>query len=649
MKRLIVYIQQHLSLRLGLLILLVAGSVLGVTMGLLFIQTKHYVHQAAEDHAMQVLDETVTDISGIIERTEQATLEMGRRASNTTDPDSLFAITRQMVVENPVLQGFTIAFEAGFLDGCERFTTYSYRKPDSIYCMFKDDYEYNDDYWYKTPIELKMGTWLDPYEYAFPGIDTIPRYYFSFTAPIYGPDAQIIGVVCSDLSLLWLSQTLTAVKPFPNSSAIMLDHKGRYIVHPDTLKQVRESIFSDPDPQAREDVIPLGRSMISGQSGEWAMVVDGQPARLFYRPMEHTGWSIAIVCPDSDVFDSYNRMLNIVWAIIVLFLLLLLLSCYLIIRNAVVPINLLAKSSRKMAKRVQVLKGSKVQEFKGSSVEEQLTVSKRVDTIGQLQNSFVRMLQSLNDHVSELHHINAEMEQRNQELQQAYRLAREADERKTSFIQNMTHQVRTPLNIIIGFAQVIATNYPDMSETELTELFDHMKSSVKVVARIVHMLTATSVTNTSTDHSTDIACNTLCRDTVEAISTQVPATLSVVVESTVSDDFTIRTDREAVISILTELVINALRFTPEGSITIACERPDDDTVLFTVTDTGMGISSENRECIFTPFIKLDSFTEGIGLGLPLSRHTAHLLGGDLTLDETYTDGTRFVLTLPIRH
>jgi signal transduction histidine kinase len=378
------------------------------------------------------------------------------------------------------------------------------------------------------------------------------------------------------------------------------------------------------------------------------MVVDGQPTRLFYRPMEHTGWSIAIVCPDSDVFDSYNRMLNIVWAIIVLFLLLLLLSCYLIIRNAVVPINLLAKSSREITQTITKTSSLSTLHTSPSTWLGGM-VSKRVDTIGQLQNSFVRMLQSLNDHVSELHHINAEMEQRNQELQQAYRLAREADERKTSFIQNMTHQVRTPLNIIIGFAQVIATNYPDMSETELTELFDHMKSSVKVVARIVHMLTATSVTNTSTDHSTDIACNTLCRDTVEAISTQVPATLSVVVESTVSDDFTIRTDREAVISILTELFINALRFTPEGSITIACCQQNDDTVLFTVTDTGMGISSENRECIFTPFIKLDSFTEGIGLGLPLSRHTAHLLGGDLTLDETYTDGTRFVLTLPIRH
>ena len=651
MKRLIVYIQQHLSLRLGLLILLVAGSVLGVTMGLLFIQTKHYVHQAAEDHAMQVLDETVTDISGIIERTEQATLEMGRRASNTTDPDSLLSITRQMVVENPVLQGFTIAFEPDCIDGRERFTTYSYRKPDSLYCMYKDDYEYNDDYWYKTPIEQKMGIWLDPYEYAVPDIDTIPRYYFSFTAPIYGPDAQIIGVVCSDLSLLWLSQTLTAVKPFPNSSAIMLDHKGRYIVHPDTLKQVRESIFSDPDPKAREDVIPLGRSMISGQSGEWAMVVDGQPARLFYRPMEHTGWSIAIVCPDSDVFDSYNRMLNIVWAIIILFLLLLLLSCYLIIRKAVVPVNLLAKSAREITKTITKTSSLSTLHSSLSSPSTWLggLVSKRVDTIGQLQNSFVRMLQSLNDHVSELHHINAEMEQRNQELQQAYRLAREADERKTSFIQNMTHQVRTPLNIIIGFAQVIATNYPDMSETELTELFDHMKSSVKVVARIVHMLTATSVTNTSTDHSTDVACNTLCRDAVTAINVKVPATLSVKVDSNVSDDFTIRTDRESVISILTELLINALRFTPDGSITLACCQQDDDTVLFTVTDTGMGISSENRESIFTPFIKLDSFTEGIGLGLPLSRHTAHLLGGDLTLDETYTDGTRFVLTLPIRH
>jgi len=638
MKRLIVYIQQHLSLRLGLLILLVVGCVLGVTMGLLFLKTKHYVHRAAVEHAMQVLDETVTDISGIIERTEQATLEMGRRASDNLNSDSLQTLTKQMVLENPVLQGFTIALEPGCLEGHERFSTYSYRKPDTLYTMIKDDYDYLDHYWYKTPKDLKRGEWLDPYEYTVPGIDSKPRYYFSYTAPIYSADAQIIGVVCSDLSLMWLSRTVTAVKPFPNSSAIMLDHKGRYIVHPDTLKQAHESIFSDPDPEAEEDVVRLGKSMISGQSGEWSMKVDGQSARLFYRPMKHTGWSIGIVCPDSDVFGNYNRMLNIVWAIIIFFLLLLLLFCYLIIRKAIEPVNHLAESAREMAENVESEEWSAEQ-----------AVSKRVDNVGQLQNSFARMRQALNNHLSELRLINAEMEQRNQELQHAYTLAREADERKTFFVQNMTHQVRTPLNIIIGFAQVIATNYPDMTESELSELLDHMKSSVKVVVRMIRMLTATSTNNAHfTANVTDVGCNVLCHDVVATAADHVPEAVSISVDSTVPDDFTVCTDRKAVTSILTELLTNALRFTPQGSVTISCHQYDEVTVHFTVTDTGLGIAPEYRHSIFTPFIKLDSFTEGIGLGLPLSRHTAQQLGGDLSLDDAYTTGTRFILSLPIR-
>ena len=100
----------------------------------------------------------------------------------------------------------------------------------------------------------------------------------------------------------------------------MLGHDGRYIVHPDTAKQVRQSIFSDPDPQARKEVIRMGQSMLAGQSGDWAIMVDGHPAHVFYRPLQRTGWSIAIVCPDRDVFDNYNRMLYVVWTIIGLFL-----------------------------------------------------------------------------------------------------------------------------------------------------------------------------------------------------------------------------------------------------------------------------------------------------------------------------------------
>ncbi len=647
MKRLVTYIQQHLSLRLGLLILLIVGCVFGVTLGLLFYQTKQYVRQAAVNQATDVLDETVFNISGIFERTELATTTMERRASMNLHPDSLLYYTRRMVEENPVLQGFMIALEPNYSkEFGTYFAAYSYRKADGIHSMFKKDYDYTQDYWYKTPLEQKKGCWLEPYEYAVPDIDTKSRYYFSFTAPLYGPDGRLIGAVCSDLSLYWLSHTVTAVKPFPHSSAIMLGHDGRYIVHPDTAKQVRQSIFSDPDPQARKEVIRMGQSMLAGQSGDWAIMVDGHPAHVFYRPLRRTGWSIAIVCPDRDVFDNYNRMLYVVWAIIGLFLLLLLLFCYQIIRSAVVPVNLLAESTRYMASR----QFTEEQQEGEDSPEQPLTYSKRVDTVGQLQNSFVRMQQSLNTYMSELHQINDEMEQRNKELQHANQLVREADERKNVFIQNMTHQVRTPLNIINGFTQVLASNSSNMRREEIDDIISHMKSSAKVITRITRMLIATSSDDaTSVVSDTVIVCNTLCREVVSAVLHQRSETLSVMTVSSVSDDFTIRTDRNALSSILTELLSNAVRFAPEGTITLSCYLKGEDTIAFAVSDMGPGIAPDDRDRIFTMFTKLDSFTEGIGLGLPLSRHTANLLGGDLVLDDTYTDGTRFVLTLPINN
>lgn len=646
MKRLVTYIQQHLSLRLGLLILVIVGCVFGVTLVLLFYQTKQYVRQAAVNHATQVLDETVYNISSIFERTELATTTTERRASMNLHPDSLLSYAQRMVEENPALQGFTIALEPSYSKELGFFTAYSYRKPDGIHSLIKNDYDYTQDYWYKTPLEQKKGCWLDPYKYAVPGIDAKPRYYFSFTAPLYSSDGRLIGTVCSDLSLLWLSQTVTAVKPFPHSSAIMLGHDGRYIVHPDTTKQVTQSIFSDPDPQAQKEVVRLGQSMLAGQSGEWAMMVDGNPAHVFYRPLQRTGWSIAIVCPDSDVFDNYNRMLNVVWMVIGLFLLLLLLFCYQIIRSAVVPVNLLAESARNIASRhfAEDL-------WEGEEHPEQpLTFSKRIDTVGQLQNSFVRMEQSLNTYMSELHQINDEMEQRNKELQNAYQLVQEADERKNVFIQNMTHQVRTPLNIINGFTQVLVSSGSDLPKKEVDDIVSHMRSSAKVITRITRMLIATSSENTNSVVSdTVIACNTLCREVVSTVLRQRTDTLSVMTISSVPDDFTIRSDSNALSSILTELLDNAVRFAPDGTITLSCALKDKDTISFAVSDMGSGIAPEDRDRIFTMFTKLDSFTEGIGLGLPLSRHTARLLGGDLVLDDTYTDGTRFILTLPINN
>ena len=125
-----------------------------------------------------------------------------------------------------------------------------------------------------------------------------------------------------------LSQIVTPIAPYPHSSSIMIGRDGTYLIHPDTAKLIRQTIFSDPDPKAREDVIPLGEDMIAGKSGMRQLVVDGQDAFVFFRPIGSEGWSMAIVCPESDVFEGYDQLLRQVWIIIAVGLFVILIFCY---------------------------------------------------------------------------------------------------------------------------------------------------------------------------------------------------------------------------------------------------------------------------------------------------------------------------------
>ena len=633
MKNALSYIQKHLSLRLGFLILVVVALVLGVSLGLLFYRSKLYVQKAAYHHASQVLDGTAQNITDIMDRTEAATADMERTVRQCLQPDSLLAYSRRMLEQNPDILGFTIAMEPDYFPQYgRRFSAYSLRQGDSIVTVV-EAHDYFSQEWYTKPLEKNLGCWLEPYIDNLPGELTSYEYNYSYSKPFHDDNGQVIGVLCTDLLLKWLSQAVTEVKPYPNSSAIMLGHDGRYIVHPDTNKLVRQTIFSDPDPKARKDVVPLGESMLAGQSGMQQLVVDGSNAHVFYRPLERTGWSIAIVCPDSDVFSSYDRLLYSVWAVIVLSLLLLLLFCYLIIHRAIVPLNRLAASARRIA---------------DGHFDEVLPHTNRPDTVGRLQNSFIVMEQSLHSHVNDIQKINDEMEQQNKELESAYQLVREADQRKTVFIQDMAHQIRTPLNIINGFTQVMAINYHELPANELNDITVRMKSAAKAISRISRMLVASSAEGSHyVSHQTSVGCNDICR---EALATVMPSVdpPSILFSTEVPDDFNIYTDRRSLLYILIELLDNACRFAPDGVVTVGCRKDGDNKVAFTVSDTGCGIAPDDRERIFSQFTKLDTFSEGIGLGLHLSQRTAHLLGGNLTLDESYSSGSRFVLTLPIR-
>ena len=477
--RLLSNLREHLSLRLGIIIVLIITMAFALIFGFLFYRCKRYIKRVAIERATQSLENTVVRINGIMEETELVTNYKAQAIPRQLYADSLLAFTRQAMERNKMMQGFTVALQPDILSGQgERFTAYSYRTTtDSIVSVFKNDYNYFDDPWYKTPVERMTGCWLEPYRYAVPGIDPTPVWYFSYTTLLLDVEGHLVGVGCADLSLKWLSQAVSSVKPFPHSSAIMVGRDGRYLVHPDTTKIIRESIFSDPDPKARRDIETLGRAMTAGRSGVTETIVDGQDAFIFYTPLKRTGWSIAIVCPASDIYARYNRLFAFVMVIISVGLLLLLLVCYQVIRRNIQPLKQLDLQAQRIADGV---------------FNEPLSPSPRHDSIGRLTNSFILMKQSLAKSVADIQRVNDELQQHNDELTEAYQIKLDANRKKADFIHYMYHEIRTPLNIISGFAQVLTASRHSLESDEVEDIMARMQESANDIRRLTRQLEETA-------------------------------------------------------------------------------------------------------------------------------------------------------------
>ncbi len=635
LRHVIDYIRCRLSLRLGLLITFSITIIFTVVFDYIFYHGKDYMRKVAIDRATQLLDNTVVRINGIMDEAEIVTNYIAITTPGRLYPDSLLAITRQVVTDYSFFTGFAISMEPYFFPEMGRyFSAYSVNQDDTITTVREGPFEYFDKIWYKSSRTKGAACWVDAFDDYNEGTLSAKDILTSYCCPIRDADGKFIGSITASLTLKWLSRAVTAVPSYPNSSAIMIGRTGIYLVHPDTSKLFRESIFSDAAVDVKQDIDELGKAMLAGRSGMMQTIVDGYESYIFYRPLERTGWSIAIVCPESDVFSRYHQLLRVVWAIISIGLLLLLLFCYQSVRRAMQPLKQLARRAGSIA---------------NGHFDEPLPQSSRRDSVGRLTNSFIQIQQSLSESVTGIRRVNEELEKHNQELTHAYQLKIEADERKTAFVQDMSHQIRTPLNIISGFTQVLSANLHELPDDEVIDIITRMRLGGKSISRIAQMLSASSVStsNQALNHAS-FSCNKLCRQAVSAVVLNNPKTVRVAVETEVPETLTIHTDRQALLSILEELLFNANKFTTEGSITLGCRQMDEDSVSFIVSDTGPGIPANYRNRIFIQFTKLDSFSEGVGLGLSLCRNTARQLGGDLVYDDTYQDGTRFILTIPNR-
>lgn len=235
------------------------------------------------------------------------------------------------------------------------------------------------------------------------------------------------------------------------------------------------------------------------------------------------------------------------------------------------------------------------------------------------------------------------------QLKKAYERALESDKMKTDFIRNVSHEVRTPLNIISGFAQIVSDSNITMSADELKEVSQMVIKNTNIITNQFDELIELSLNENTGDvaniESVDIPL--LLQQVVGDYKGLITNNVELRLENDLPDALTISTNRKMVARMVNLLLDNANKNTTTGHIAVKAST-ESNKLCIAVEDTGSGIDAKEAEHIFERFVKLDNFKEGLGLGLPLCRMIAQRLGGNVSLDTTYAGpGARFVINLPL--
>lgn len=606
-------IRRNLALRLSVGILLLTIPVFILSLGILFVQSRRFIRDEATSRAQSVLKNTIQSVRTYMNTVETATNSNAWLAEEDFRPENLTGVSHRTKWLNSHVNGCSITTEP-------------------------------DNPWYKALAGLGKACWTEPHEGDVKDSIGHAEMVASYCKPLRDGEGRIVGVMATDLSLRSLAQTVDSVRhPYPNAYFVLIGHEGQYYIHPDTSRIFKKTIFTDADPQDSPDLIVLGHEMTAGKEGSMLVDVNGASCMVCYCPVPGTNWSMALICPEDDILQNYHQLGYIITLIIVLGMLVILFLTRRAVAQTIHPLHELLVLSRMMI---------------NGQYDKMIPHTRREDAIGRLQNSFASMQESLHFHMGSIRYAAEVSQRRNEELVEATRQAEEAVRQKITFIQNVTHQIRTPLNIIMGFAQVLrdsqalhsASPQQLLSAEEVTSIKGMMRHNTYILDRLVDMLFDSSDTGLSEEMNTLkhdlVSPNELGRECIHYTQSHFPG-IQVAFESDAADDLNIRTSRLYLMRSLRELLYNAAKYSDRRHTSLRITHTDSH-VQFCVEDTGPGISEDYREQIFKSFAKVDDLTEGLGLGLPLSKRHAVSLGGDLTLDTNYQDGCRFVLEVPLQ-
>lgn len=407
MSRLVNAVRRSFAARLSLWVVLFAALVFISSLGYTALQTRKSVKAEAILRADQVLENSVLRLDSILEDVEIAADNVEWLVMRHLDsPDSMMVYSRNTVESNSFLNGCSIAFEPDFFPGYHYFSAYSGRVDEEIETEQEgdNDYQYFFLDWYQLPKLMGETCWTEPYsDWDQDDSDDLQtQMLVSYCKPLKDESGRFIGTISLDISLMWLSGMLASVRPYPHSYAFLVSRGGTFLVHPDPERLFYETLYTQgletPDPSMEK----LGRAMQGMEEGFQRLKVDGKRSYVFYTPLESTGWSMGLVCPQRDIFGGFNHLRRIASIIGLLGLLLMFLVCSRVIGREMKPLSALA---------------SQAEDIASGNFDTRLPETARPDELGTLSRSFAHMQESLVSYIDELTKTTAKKVRIEEELQ----------------------------------------------------------------------------------------------------------------------------------------------------------------------------------------------------------------------------------------
>lgn len=394
-------LKKNFASRLSLYVLVLTAGLMLAVATLSALSASRTVKHEADVQAEKVLDNAILEIERVITEVERAVDNLDWIVEqNLSDEEFLYTVTQELVKTNPNVIGSAIAFEPGYYKGRPYFCPYSYEGDVSheIHSiqMGNEKYDYPTLDWYQIPKLLGRPYWSEPY-YDDGGAG---QRMSTYSMPLKDAEGNLIGILTADISLEWLSEKVSSIKPYKNAYTLLLGRNGSYIAHEDPDKVLNETIFTSALEMADTTALYIGREMIAGHRGMVQFKNDDAKSFMVFGPLSN-GWSMGLVCTYGDIYRDVNLVTMILSMLLLLGLVGLFFGTRSLIRKQTMPIVEFTNSAMTIAKG----------NFNARIPE----VTSR-DELLRLRDSLAFMQQSINDYILELKTTTAANERYESEL-----------------------------------------------------------------------------------------------------------------------------------------------------------------------------------------------------------------------------------------